>query len=404
MIASYESLYPLAKVSRSDFSKLCEALWEWPPCADWTAEQACQHGNLGLECHYQNAERLGPFFDFYREITAYYIPELTSDSSQAVKTHDDLIRIIQHIKRHSNVPRLQLTAEYFAACRQTGNLDIPSNDQNRAFSLAARVTTMLQCSVEDQSDGLLEAGTQPAIWHGDKSFNQFVDSVIVRQNPLRLGPYNVAIPRPPRPTFTLESISVKRLRRVAKLKIVPANDLRDHLLLDKKNGTVAVYHYASVLKEHLKAGPGRELREGTGLSTQQYHGLPKQLVLETLHTLKYVLFPIDPESQSILRSLVTKDGFDPDNCGVDTSWQLREEELIAYEYWGSRLVDLHYELENPTPRGFVETWMERKSGARYVMMATLAGVLIAILLGILSLVVSIVQTWIAWQQWKHPIS
>ncbi|KAI0458938.1 hypothetical protein F5B21DRAFT_372569 [Xylaria acuta] len=404
MIASYESLYPLAKVSRSDFATLCEALWEWWPCADWTAERACQHGNLGPECHYQDAERLGPFFDFYREITAYYVPELTSDSPQAVKTHDDLIRVIHYIKRQSHVPRLQLTTEYFAACRQIGGLGVPSNDQNRAFSLAARVMTMLQCSVEDQSDGLLEAGTRPAIWHSDKSFNQFLDSVIVRQNPLLLGPHNVAIPRPPESTFTLESISVKRLRRVAKLKIVPTNDLRNHLVLDKKNGTVAVYHYTSVLKEHLKKGRGRELHEATGPTTQQYHGLPKQLVLETLHTLKHVLFPIDSESQSILRSLVAKDKFDPDNCGVNTSWRLSEEELMAYEYWGSRLVDLHDELENPTPRGFVETWMERKSGARYVMMATLAGVLIAILLGIASLVVSIVQTWIAWQQWKHPIS
>ncbi|KAI1756109.1 hypothetical protein F4782DRAFT_321019 [Xylaria castorea] len=401
MIPSYESLYPLAKVSRSDFAKLCEALWEWRPCADWTAERACQHGNLGPECRYQDAERLGPFFDFYREITAYYVPELTGDSSQAVKTHDDLIRVIQHIKLHPHVPRLQLTAEYFATCRRIQIPDVPSNDQNRAFSLAARVMTMLQSSVEDQSDGLLEAGTRPAIWHGNKSFDQFVDSVIVRQNPLRLGPYNVAIPRYPQPTFTLESLSVKRLMRVAKLKVVPTSDLRDHLVLDKKNGTVAVYHYTIVLKEHLRAG--RE-REAAGITTQQYHGLPKQLVLETLHTLKYVLFPMDSESQSILRSLVAKDGFDPDNCGVNTSWQLREEELIAYEYWGSRLVDLHDELENPTPRGFVETWMERKSGARYFMMATLAGVLVAILLGILSLVVSIIQTWIAWQQWKHPIT
>ncbi|KAI0474208.1 hypothetical protein F4859DRAFT_482261 [Xylaria cf. heliscus] len=404
MIASYESLYPLAEVSRSDLAKICEVLWEWRPCADWIAKQACQHESPSTECQNQDTERLRPFFNFYREITAYYVPDLTNDSPQAMKAHDDLIRIIQYIKRHSNVPRLQLTTEYFGTSGKIGIPDTPSNDHNRAFSLAARVMTMLQCSVEDQSDGLLEAGTQPAVWHGNKSFNQFVESVIVRQNPLRFGPYNVAIPRPPQPTFTLESISAKRLRKVAKLKIVPTNDLRDHLALDRNNGTVAVYHYASVLKEHLRAGRRRELGEATGLTNQRYYGLPKQLVLETLHTLRYVLFPIDSESQSIIRSLVAKEKFDPDNCHVNTSWELREEELVAYEYWGPRLMELHDEIENPTPRGLIETWMERKSGARYVMMATLAGVLIAILLGVLSLVVSIVQAWISWQQWKHPIS
>lgn len=38
------------------------------------------------------------------------------------------------------------------------------------------------------------------------------------------------------------------------------------------------------------------------------------------------------------------------------------------------------------------------------MMATLAGVLIAVLLGILSVAVSIVQAWVGWQQWQHPVS
>lgn len=52
-------------------------------------------------------------------------------------------------------------------------------------------------------------------------------------------------------------------------------------------------------------------------------------------------------------------------------------------------MDLYDELQNPTPRGPLETWMERNSSFRYVMMATLAGVLIAVLLGILSLAVSI---------------
>jgi hypothetical protein len=128
-------------------------------------------------------------------------------------------------------------------------------------------------------------------------------------------------------------------------------------------------------------------------------------MLETLHTLKYVLFPIDPESQTILRSLINKKNLDPDICRLDTlSWQSSYEEPSAYEYWGERLLDLYDELESPTPRGFLEEWMERKSGARYVMMATLAGVLIAILLGILSLAVSIFQAWVSWQQWKHPIS
>ncbi|KAI0597235.1 hypothetical protein F4775DRAFT_263620 [Biscogniauxia sp. FL1348] len=393
MFSSYESIYPLTKVSRNDLSKLCEALWNWEPCADWTADRICQH-SPSLGCCYQKAERLRPFFEFYRDVTAYYVPELDSDCSPAIQSHDNLIDIIRCIKSHADKPRLQITVEYFSARSKPGYQQLtPSNDQNRAFSLASRVITMLLCSVEGQTDGLLEAGSQPSIWHSDRSFNQFIDTAIPRHGQVRLGPYHNLAPQADLP---LGSITAKRLRKVAKLTLIPTNDIRDHLLLDKTKGTVAVYHYTSVLKEHLEAA--------SRSSTKQEANLPNALVLETLYTLKHVLFPIDPESQSVLRFLVAKEKFDPDICRVDVSWQLPERESLAYEHWGGRLLDLYDELENPAPRGFLETWMERRSGARHVMMATIFGVLIAILLGILGLAVSLAQLWITWQQWRHPVT
>jgi hypothetical protein len=59
-------------------------------------------------------------------------------------------------------------------------------------------------------------------------------------------------------------------------------------------------------------------------------------------------------------------------------------------------------MMSPTPRGF-EKWFERKSGARYVMMATIAGVFLAIFLGMASLALGGYQAWIGYQQWQHPI-
>lgn len=87
----------------------------------------------------------------------------------------------------------------------------------------------------------------------------------------------------------LAAITAKRSKKVARLTLIPTNDLRDHLLLDEKKGTVAIFHYTSVLKEHL--------------ITQN---IPPQLALETLVTLKEVLFAVDSASQSILRTLVSK--------------------------------------------------------------------------------------------------
>ena len=67
-------------------------------------------------------------------------------------------------------------------------------------------------------------------------------------------------------------------------------------------------------------------------------------------------------------------------------------------------MNLYDEIENPRPRGLIEKWIERRSGARYVMMATLIGVMIAVVMGFLGLVVAIFQAWITYQQWKYPIS
>ncbi|KAH6871889.1 hypothetical protein B0T10DRAFT_466393 [Thelonectria olida] len=64
------------------------------------------------------------------------------------------------------------------------------------------------------------------------------------------------------------------------------------------------------------------------------------------------------------------------------------EENTPYSYLTYRPADLQSELENPWPRGWFERQMERKSGARDVMMATLIGIGFAVMLGMESLAVS----------------
>jgi hypothetical protein len=133
--------------------------------------------------------------------------------------------------------------------------------------------------------------------------------------------------------------------------------------------------------------------------------LARQLALEALDSVQKILFPIaDRKCKSLLRSLTTNASFDPDTIRFEsTSVRNADEMEVQYYYFGARLAHLYEAVENPKPRGWVEKWIQRKSSARYVMMATLAGVLIAIILGIASLGVSSYQAWIAYQQWQHPI-
>lgn len=398
MDTSSEVLYPLSNASRDDLARICESLWGWTPCTSWVCRKACQQ-LIGCSC--ERVAKLENFFDFYRDITAYYIPDFTGDSCPALRSHDDLVDIVILLKSNADKPRSGLTKEYFSQRFQNGHKKMPTiADQNRAFSLAARVFSMIQCSVENQSDGLLEAGTQPLTWHSDKSFADFIDSVFRKRKQPALNPNDdVALSA----RVHLALVTAKRLRKVAHLKIIPTDNLGDHLLLDNTNGTVAIYHYTSVLKEHILA-TGEDGIGETSTKSISNGNIPRQLALETLHTLKNILFPVDAESQSLLRSLVSKANFDPDILRLESSFYGGlDEHQIGYEYWGSRLIDLYDELENPMPRSYLEKWIERRSGARYMMMATLAGVAMAVLLGILSLAVSIFQAWVGWQQWQHPV-
>ena len=134
--------------------------------------------------------------------------------------------------------------------------------------------------------------------------------------------------------------------------------------------------------------------------------LPRQLALECLDSVQKILFPLtDRKSRSLLLSLTSTSSFDPDCLRFDSaSIRNNDEKDIAYLYFGEHLAELYDELENPTPRGSLEKWLERRSGARYVMLATMIGVIFAVILGMAGLAVGGYQAWVSYQQWQHPVS
>lgn len=148
-------------------------------------------------------------------------------------------------------------------------------------------------------------------------------------------------------------------------------------------------------------------RKVTDYSVSPCRGaLPRQLALEALDSIQKILFPIsDKKSYSLLVSLTSTSLFDSDALRFEfTSIRDLDETDVLYHYFGSRLVDLYEALENPKPHGWMQKWVERKSGARYVMMATLVGVVIAVILGMASLALGAYQAWLGYQQWQHPVN
>lgn len=102
----------------------------------------------------------------------------------------------------------------------------------------------------------------------------------------------------------------------------------------------------------------------------------------------------------VLQSLASQDRLDFDYPATGRMSYRRENESdIPYRYWGTRLLDLYDELQNPTPRGLSQ-WIQARTKKRHFMIITIAGIVFAVL----TLALGVFQAWVSYQQWKHPVN
>jgi hypothetical protein len=349
----------------------------------------------------------------------------------ALRHHSDLFDIIKSLKEQPDVSRTQLMSQYFSTRRQAAKDDsereMPTpEDQERAFSLAARVMTTVACSGEDAASAVLELGTEPVPWRGETSISQFLLAAFPLANTLSLD----SLPGARRNQDVRLFLSAETITKVGRLRLQPTDDIRSHLNLDSKAGAVQIYQQTAVLKEHLKATEQLAatatiaetiqvlvspipmprviskyyLPKGTQIANICSRNIPRQLALEVLASLNSILFPPMTKSHGILRALVSKGVFDKDMLQLESrDVRHRHEVEGEYRYLASKLRDLYDEVDNPTPRGRFERWFDRRIAQRYFMMATFGGLVVAIILGILGLAVGIFQAWVAYQAWRFPV-
>ena len=128
--------------------------------------------------------------------------------------------------------------------------------------------------------------------------------------------------------------------------------------------------------------------------------------MEILVSIQETLFPVsDAKSRAELHWLVQRYGFDKDAEQIEhAALRTPSEHRVEYRYLRTRLLELYDELQDPKPRGGWEEWLQRWSASRYTMLATLVGIIIAILLGVAGLAVGIFQSWVSYQAWQHPVT
>ncbi|KAK4455307.1 hypothetical protein QBC34DRAFT_489622 [Podospora aff. communis PSN243] len=371
---------PLQNADVGLIPKLGQALWSWETRqggAPVTAER-CKH--------------LHRYFQFYTAAVSTYLDASPNPAARSLLSHEDLFRAISTLRSNPALTKKEYCQAQFPP---TSELDF-----SNAAALVVRVFVMIESGVLHHSSNRLEKGSFRIHWKDNVAFSQYLQQLFPTENHAVLGHVDNEL------FLTMKSsLRANKLKKHLRISFRATHDIRNHLSFDRQANVIDIYHHTAFIKEQL-----RTTQEGADFSTPtlsiEAGSLPRQLLLEVLDSIQGVLFPLsDPKCKRILQSLVTSCSFDPDIVNFEYGSIRRPgEENISYIYLADRLSDLYSEIYNPQPRGWLERRIERKSGARYMMLATLIGVSFAIFLGMVSLAVSSYQTWIAYQAWQHPVA
>jgi hypothetical protein len=355
--------------------ELGQISWGWELCGNCASMANCPDS----KCPWARTDVLQSFWKLYRSMTDACYPERLG-RQPALSCHEDLLWLMRKIQHSRDVAREALLRECFETHQPTSGRPPTSIDQNRAFNIAASLLFMMDFGIMHGGGNNCDRNTPLIPWRDRLSAKLFLaeafpearDSAEVR---------NAAV-----------DLTASQLKKHGKLQLKATNDIRSHLVLDHEERTVWIFHHTTMLRESLKCGEGDE----------EACMLPRKLILEVLDTLHLVLFPPNPASYKLLDQLVRRHGFDSGLLAyASASYRNSVDSESSYSYFGGRLLALHNEMQSPRPHGWLQERLGRKRDT-YMLMATMIGVFIAVLIGLLSLAVSCFQAWVGYQQWKHP--
>ncbi|KAL9620396.1 MAG: hypothetical protein Q9160_005096 [Pyrenula sp. 1 TL-2023] len=179
----------------------------------------------------------------YRILALAYTPE--DVHHPALASHEDVLKLIRLIRLNSRMTRKEITKVAFPceAFKVTSSI----NEQQTAVDLALRVMTMVNYSGSGRGWNLLEAGLYQSPWRDDCSVGEFLsDCFPTTEHPELNDETGFAY------LDIRRSLRANKLQKHAGFKFRGTNNIRRHLMLDRKINVVEIFHHTSFLKEHLR--------------------------------------------------------------------------------------------------------------------------------------------------------
>lgn len=233
--------FPLETTTDTHLQELGRVLWSWPICNECYSGNPCEDNSHPSK----RSKRLLRFFEYYRNVTAAYNPDIRFGERPALQTHNDLFRIIQELKREPELTRNKLMDKIFpgqASARPSSHVD-----HEVALNITVRVMFMIICSAQHHSPYLLEHGISQVPWQSEATFTEFITKIFPRTDHPSLNDEDLL-----RNVNMKTALMARKLKKRAGLKFRATDDLGSHLRLDRKMGVVEIFHHTAFLKEHLK--------------------------------------------------------------------------------------------------------------------------------------------------------
>ncbi|KAF2101469.1 hypothetical protein NA57DRAFT_34119 [Rhizodiscina lignyota] len=339
-------------------------------------------------------EQYATYLEFYEKVIC---PSSIKDAvilldNPVFESHDSVIAFSKDLRADPS----QTHNEMMVRLNSSGSQD---KDKAAAIRSLVRVTFMLDCeSKQSYPAGFTLNDFVPLKWEHDVQFVDLVQGCFPRQDATRNIRIRGALAQKKR-------LKAWKLKKRYNINFRATDDIREHLLYDPEERSVKIFHHTGFLKAQLL----RSLNQPIDLSFEEslkIGTLPPQLLLETLDSIHFVLFPIgtDSKSKRFLDKLVQKEGFDP-NAKTDEGHVREPLDEFLYEFWGDRLLKLLDIVDNPPPANWLVAWFERHTSERNALTVAIVGLFLSVIFSFLGLLVSIAQLIFAILQWRvalHP--
>jgi hypothetical protein len=153
----------------------------------------------------------------------------------------DVLGVIARVKREPGTTRKQLEEDMASQGQTRGRRE------RGLVNVAVKLMLMVDCSPPDYSSDKLETGAFQASWSDDVAFSKFV------QDAFSLGNHP-ALSYPSNPEYydVKDELLATKLKEVLDVRLLPTDDLRNHLKLDRRRNSLSIFHHVGFLKEQLR--------------------------------------------------------------------------------------------------------------------------------------------------------